>query len=114
LSLERIIKILEGFGLKRTDAEVYIYLAKKGPLKAEKVAIALKLSRNKLHRSLKSLQNKGVITAIPEHPASYSAIAFEKALDLLVETNIEQAKAIKETKETLLSDWREKTKRDNN
>ena len=31
LSLERVIKALIGLGLSRVEAEVYVYLAKKGP-----------------------------------------------------------------------------------
>ena len=106
MSLERIIKTLEEFGLKRLDAEVYIYLAKKGPLRAEEVAATLKLSKQKLYHSLKNLQRKGVITAGSEQPAFFSALVFENVLDLLVRVNFEQAKAIKETKEELLSSWR--------
>jgi sugar-specific transcriptional regulator TrmB len=106
LSLERIIRIIEAFGLKRIDAEVYVYLAKKGPLRAIEVATALKLSKQKLYHSLRNLRNKGVITADAEQPTFFSAMTFENALDLLVRANIEQAKAIKETKEELLSSWR--------
>jgi sugar-specific transcriptional regulator TrmB len=106
LSLERIIKTLEEFGLKREDAEVYIYLAKKGPIRARDLASDLKLSKQKLHHSLRNLRNKGVITADAEQPSFFSAMIFENALDLLVRANIEQAKAIKETKEELLSSWR--------
>lgn len=113
MSLERIIKTLEEFGLKRLDAEVYIYLAKKGPLRAGEVAAALKLSKQKLYHSLKNLRNKGVITAGSEQPAFFSALVFENAIDLLVRANIEQAKAIKETKEELLSSWRSMKWQDN-
>jgi sugar-specific transcriptional regulator TrmB len=113
MSLERIIKTLQGFGLERIDAEVYVYLAKKGPQKGLDIADALKIRKHQLYSTLKNLQSKGVVTASPEHPALFSAVAFEKALDLLVEANLEQAKAIKEIREELLSSWRDMTKRDN-
>jgi sugar-specific transcriptional regulator TrmB len=114
LSLERIIKTLEGFGLKRLDAEVYIYLAKKGPLKGIDIADVLKIrKRRQLYSILKALQDKGVVTVSHEQPALFSAVTFEKALDLLVEANLEQAKAIEAAKEELLSSWRDMNKRDN-
>jgi sugar-specific transcriptional regulator TrmB len=113
LSLERVLKTLESFGLSRMDAEVYVYLAKKGPQKGLDIADALKIRKQQLNFILKNLQSKGVVTASPEHPALFSAVAFEKALDLLVEANMEQAKAIKETKEELLSSWRNMTRQDN-
>jgi sugar-specific transcriptional regulator TrmB len=107
-----VLRTLEGFGLKRIDAEVYVYLAKKGPQKGLDVADALKIRKQQLYLILKNLQSRGVVIASPEHPALFSAVAFEKLLDLLVEANMEQAKAIKETKEELLSSWRSMTKRD--
>lgn len=108
-----MLRTLESFGLKRVDAEVYVYLAKKGTQKVIDIAGALKIRKQQLYPILKTLQDKGVVTASPEHPALFSAVAFEKALDLLIEANMEQAKAIKETKEELLSSWRSMTKRDN-
>ncbi len=113
LSLERVLRTLEDFGFKRVDAEVYVYLAKKGPQKGIDLAGALKIRKQQLYPILRTLQDKGVVTASPERPALFSAVAFEKMLDLLVEANIETARALKETKEALLSSWREMTKRDN-
>jgi len=113
LSLERIIKTLEGFGLKRIDAEVYVYLAKKGPLKAGEVATALKLSKQKLYPILKNLQNRGMVTVNLQCPSLFIAVAFEKVLNMLVKADLEQAQAIKETNKELLSSWRSMTSRDN-
>jgi sugar-specific transcriptional regulator TrmB len=108
-----VLKMLEGFGLKRLDAEVYVYLAKKGPQEGAAIAEALKLRKQQLRLILKALQEKGLVSASTEHQVLFSAIVFEKALDLLVEANLEQAKAIQETREKLLSKWRDMTKRDN-
>jgi len=92
---------------------VYIYLAKKGPQKGIDIAGALKIRKRQLHLILKALQDKGVVTVSPEHPVLFSALAFEKALDLLVEANVEQAKAIEAAKEELLDSWRDMNNRDN-
>lgn len=108
-----MLKALESFGFAKMDAEVYVYLAKKGPLKGADIANALKIRKQQLYPILKNLQDKGVVTASPEPQLLFSALAFEKALELLVKANFEQAKAIKETKEELLSSWRDKAKRDN-
>ena len=95
------------------DAEVYIYLAKKGPQKGPDIAGALKIRKRQLYSILEALQDKGVVTVSPEHPALFSALVFEEALDLLVEANVEQAKAIEAAKEELLSSWRDMNKRNN-
>jgi sugar-specific transcriptional regulator TrmB len=113
LSLERVLRTLEGFGLDRLAAEVYVHLAKKGPQEGADIADALKLRKHNLHAILKTLQDKGVVTASVKYPLMFSAVAFERALDLLVEANIEQAKVIQETKDELLSEWREMIKRNN-
>ena len=113
LSLERIIKTLEGFGLKRIEAEVYIYLAKRGPQEGMDLANALKIRKQQLYHILKNLQTKGAVTVRLDDPAVFSAKAFEKILDLLIEANIEQARAIEETKEELLSSWWSMIKQDN-
>ena len=110
MSLERVLKTLQSFGFAKRDAEVYVYLAKKGPQKPLEIASALKIRRHHLLRILKNLQAKGIVTVIHEQSTYFSAIAFEKTLDLLIKTNIEQAKSIKETKQELLSNWRNMTK----
>jgi sugar-specific transcriptional regulator TrmB len=106
LSLERVLKTLEGFGLSRTDAEVYIYLAKKGSRKGRELANALQITKQQLYPILKNLKNKGIVTVSPERPALFSAVAFEKVLELLITIKMDQAKAIKETKKELLNTWR--------
>ncbi len=106
MSLERVLKLLETFGLARADAEVYIYLAKKGPKSEQDLATSLKMKENQLCISLKSLQSRGIVTATIEQSALFSAVAFEKILELIVKANIEQAVAIKKTKQELLAGWR--------
>jgi sugar-specific transcriptional regulator TrmB len=101
LSLERIINVLEGFGFKRNEAEVYVYLAKKGPQIARNLADALKIPKRQLYSILKNLQRKGVVTTCHKQTTTFSALGFEKTLDLLLKDNIEQAKTIKETIEKL-------------
>jgi sugar-specific transcriptional regulator TrmB len=105
LSLERIIKTLEGFGLKRIEAEVYIYLAKKGALKVEKLSAALRLNKRKLNLILDKLQNRGLVTRKSKHPEIYSAMAIEEVLELYIKLDLEEAQAINKTKKELLARW---------
>jgi sugar-specific transcriptional regulator TrmB len=109
LSQERILRILACFGLTRTDIKVYISLAKKGPQKGEDLRNSLNMQKQQLYPSLKSLQSKGVVTATIERPAIFSALPFEKVLDLLIKTNIEKAEHMIHSKEKLLSNWRSMT-----
>jgi len=109
LSQDQVIDTLMSFGLTRMDARVYILIAKKGPQKAIEVGKILKTSKPQLYRSLKILESKGLLSATLEHPAKFSALPFEKALDLLAKAKmkkaLEEAQHIQETKQDILDNW---------
>lgn len=105
LSLERVIKALIGLGLSRLDAEVYVYLAKKGPNKVVTLANALNYNTQKIYASLKNLQTNGLVT---KDRIMFSALPFEEALDLLIAMKKEQAQIMQESKEELLVSWETK------
>ncbi len=77
-----MLKTLASLGFDQIDAQVYVYLAKKGMQKASDVCKALGLTKQQLYPSIKRLQNKGIVTSIIEHPARFSVMPFEKVLDL--------------------------------
>jgi len=104
--LERVLKILDGFGFSRRAAEVYIYLAKTGPKNGKDLAAGLKMSKQQLYIALKSLEGKDVITSDIEHNRVYSALSFEELLKAYIELNEQQAEVIKQEKEELLESWR--------
>ena len=106
LSLDRVLKSLVSLGISKSDAEVYIYLAKEGPKKASELANALEISRQKLYLNLKKLIEKQIVTTSDNKPSIFSAIAFEEAIDLLIQIKKEQSAAILETKEELISNWK--------
>jgi sugar-specific transcriptional regulator TrmB len=64
------------------------------------------MQKQQLYPSLKSLQSKGVVTATIERPAIFSALPFEKVLDLLIKADIEEVQRMIQNKEELLSSWR--------
>jgi sugar-specific transcriptional regulator TrmB len=106
LSLERILDILASLGLTQRDAQVYIYLAKKGPHKSIGIISGLGMHKRQFNNSLSRLKEEGIITVSSEHPIKYSAISIERVLDELVEAKIEQTKTLKVNKKELLSRWR--------
>ena len=105
MSLERVINALIDLGLSRVDAEVYVYLAKKGPNKVAALARAMNINKQKIYTSLKTLQTKGLVT---KDRTTFSALPFEEALDLLIRMEKEQAEAMHESKEKLLATWKTK------
>ena len=51
------------------------------------------------------MQSKGVVSVTLEHPAQFSAIPFEKVLDLYLKTKMEEVRRIQQSKDQILNDW---------
>jgi sugar-specific transcriptional regulator TrmB len=105
LNQERVYRTLASFGLTRTDAKVYTYLAKKGTRKGKDLCNSLNMQKQQLYPCLKNLQSRGVVTATCKRPVLFSALPFEKVLDLVTKANIEEAERMIQNKEKILSKW---------
>jgi sugar-specific transcriptional regulator TrmB len=110
LSKGRVNKALKGLGLSSIDVQVYVFIARTGHQNIKEIALALNLPESKTQRSLKDLQSKSIVKASIEYPLEFMAVPFEEVIDLFIEIKKEQAKAIQENKEELLSTWRKVTK----
>jgi sugar-specific transcriptional regulator TrmB len=101
-----VVKAIMGLGLSEADAQVYVFLALNGPHKAKEITKKLNLYKKQLYCSLKNLRDRDVVKASVDYPAVFSAVPFEVVLDLLAEIKKEQAQALQEIREYLLSSWR--------
>lgn len=106
MNQEKVLKTLLSLGLTQLDAEAYILLEKRGPIKARDATKALKVSKQRLYPTIKNLQSKGIVNATLERPARFSAVPFEKVLDLFVKAKMEEAQRVQQNKDELLSDWK--------
>ncbi len=109
---EKLLEALMGLGLKEIDAEIYVFLAKKGPQKGIDIAGALSLRKQPLYRSLKSLQCKGCVKATRERPSRFSAVSIEEVVDLLAGANLKEAQHLEENRQGILSYWQTMIKKD--
>jgi HTH-type transcriptional regulator, sugar sensing transcriptional regulator len=114
LSLERILKILESFGFSKVDAEVYVYLAKKGLTEGRELAIGLRMTKQQLYQVLKHLKEKRVVTSSSDHPTLFSALDFEELLKLYIKLSKQKARSIEEAKKEILESWKNMKEQDNN
>ena len=105
MSQEKLLKTLTGLGLTPVDSQVYIFLAKKGTQRARDIAKSIEMNKQQLYRSLTSLQSKGLLSSTLEYPARFTAVSFDKVLDLFVKTKMEEAQQIQQSKSELLSVW---------
>ena len=101
-------------GLSEVDAEVYVYLALNGPCKARDVLGKMEIYKEQLYRSIKNLKEKDIVFASVGFPAEFSAIPFDKVLDLLSEIKKRQAEALKAINEYLLDNWESMLEQNNN
>ncbi len=101
-----MLKTLEDLGFSQSDSRVYIHLAKRGPQKAGDLAKSLKMGRQTLYFTIKNLQKKGLVVSTLQRPAKFSAVSFEKVLDLYVKNRLEEVQQIQSRKNEILSDWR--------
>ena len=76
-----MIKAFVTLGLSRLEAEMYVYIANKGPQKALKIANALNCNKSTVYDNLNKLQEKGLVT---KELTFFSALPFAETLELLI------------------------------
>jgi sugar-specific transcriptional regulator TrmB len=105
MSEERVFKTLTGLGFSDTERQIYVFLSKKGLKRGRDISLALKMNKQQLYPSLKNLQSKGVVSVTLKHPAQFSALPFEKVLDLYLKTKMDEVRQIQQSKDQILNDW---------
>ena len=103
---EQLLRVLVSLGIRRLDAEVYLFLTTRGPEKGRLISNELKIKKQQLYRRLKNLQKKGLIKPSVDHPAVFTAVTIEDAFDSIREAKLEEAHSIIEKKDELLSRWK--------
>jgi len=112
LSLKKLLETLESFGFKQPDAKIYVLLAKKGPLNAKELELALKIPKWQVYKSLRSLRAKGIAIPASPRPAIFSAISFEKIIDLAAKAKTKEAQQELASAEQAVLHWESMLKED--
>ena len=98
-----MIKALVSLGLSRSEAEMYVYIANKGPQKALDIANALNCNKSTVYDNMKKLQKKGLVT---KEVSSFTALPFEETLELLIARERKKTNNFQETKKQILANWK--------
>ena len=93
------------FGLSQNQAKVFIYLGKYGPKTAAEVFNSLKMPRTETYQILNQLQNKGIITIEFSSPTVYSALPFDKAIFMLINSEKEKVSILAKKEDELTNLW---------
>ncbi|MCQ5363235.1 MAG: hypothetical protein HA492_03925 [Candidatus Verstraetearchaeota archaeon] len=102
---EKIIERLMGFGLTREEAMVYIFLLRAGPCPARLLANKLGGNRMKAYRTLKTLQERGLVEVTLGRPVKFVAAPLDSALNNLIETYRSKLSSMEESKKEILEYW---------
>jgi sugar-specific transcriptional regulator TrmB len=105
LSQEAVKNALKNFGLTEKEAEVYIFLAKRGALKSGQISKQLKKNKGQVYRILSNLKKKGVVEATLEFPTRFVAVPLEKTINAFIKSRREEISLVERTKQDLLRDW---------
>lgn len=98
-------KILKDIGLTEKEIEIYIFLTRHGALKGLDIAKRIKKHKAQVYNILKNLQTKGLVEPTLEFPARFTAVPFEKVIDLSVKAKREEAAFIENAKKEIMSYW---------
>ena len=106
MSLERVLRVLKEFRISETEANIYVYLAKKGSKSNVQLAKTLKMSLRQLNPTLQKLESRGLIMTSSSRATIFLALPFEKVLECLVHIKEQKAQEINEKKVELLELWK--------
>lgn len=102
---EEIRDALVGFGLTPNQSKVFFYLGKIGSKTASDIAKAVNIPRSETYHLLTALQNKGIVEASFQHPIQFTALAIQKAVNLLISTETERLNKLKKSGPILEEIW---------
>ena len=103
---ETIREMLRNFGLTDKEAEVYIFLSKRGTLKCREISKGMKRHAAQIYRILKILQNKGLLQLTLEAPTRFAAVPFETVLDHQIKAKHDEAVRMEQSRREILTYWK--------
>jgi len=104
-ALKFIKSALERFDLSKNEVRVYLFLARFGAQKAQKIAEALGVHRTEAYKILRRLERQGLVSCIFERPMKFVASPFERALGNLIEEKRHRIHMLEQRKKELLDIW---------
>lgn len=93
------------FGITNEEANILLFLMKRGPTKASDIAKGTGISRTDVYYVLKSLQNKGLVIANMAKPVRFVSISLEKMIDFLIHTQKQSLCSMENLKEQVKDIW---------
>jgi sugar-specific transcriptional regulator TrmB len=100
------IQILIELGLNSCEARVYIAIASVGTCTAKSISKSAKVTKPDVYRSLKTLQERGLIEKIISSPTLFKALPVGESISLLLERKDKKYKLLREKSRQLKRSFR--------
>jgi len=104
-ALKRIRGALTKFDLSKNEVRVYLYLARFGAQKAQRIAEALNVHRTEAYKILRRLEKQGLVSCVFERPMKFVSVPFENALGNLIEERRQRVHQMEQWKKELMKTW---------
>lgn len=104
-ALKLIKSAMEKFELSKNEVRVYLFLARFGAQKAQKIAEALSVHRTEAYKILRRLEKQSLVSCVFERPMKFVAAPFERALENLIEERRHRIHQLEQRKKELLDIW---------
>ncbi len=93
------------FGLTPNEGKTFIHLSRSGPLRAGQISKTLGIHRTEIYHLLTSLQNKGLVKAVFDHPFRFIAVEFKEAINTLIENQRQMLTSVENKRGALIDLW---------
>lgn len=105
LPADAIQEKLSSFGLTQNESKIFIFLGKYGSKPAIEITKILKIPRTETYRVIHTLQSRGIVSSTIDHPVKFTALPIDKALDILLRTEMENLRSLQDQKEEIINIW---------
>lgn len=105
MALNRLSEKLTNFGFTKDEAEVYVFLSSMGPSPARVVSRRFDINRMRAYRTLKSLEDKGLVERIIGRPMRFVANPLQESLSKYIDGFRERLTELETHEEEIIEDW---------
>ncbi len=105
----RVLRDLNGaltrLKLTKNESRVYLFLARHGVQRVQRISETLKIQRTEAYKILRNMESKGVIFKILERPLRFKAVPFEKLLNTEIEERRQRIHTLENKNRELIDAW---------
>jgi len=102
---ESLKQSLQKYGFTPNEAEIYIFLSRSGPCPARLVARRFNINRMKAYRTLRSLEEKGLVESIMGRPIRFAATPLGEILERHLKEMKDRVNDLESVERSILDTW---------